>query len=69
VFKQEAAMQTHGLAILVLLAALALNACDRNKPGNPLPPQKPPAPKLEREGPMKKPVWNVPDQPSRANRA
>jgi hypothetical protein len=43
-------MHKHSLAIFGLVAALLLAACDRNKPGNPMPPQKPPMPKTEPEG-------------------
>lgn len=49
---------------LLLTGMLALSilvaGCDRGKPGNPMPPQKPPMPKTEEEKPKVKPVWTGP---------
>lgn len=46
-----------------LLVVLALAGCERKSPGNPLPPQKPPAPKVGSSTMTMEPaVWRVLDQ-------
>lgn len=57
-------MNTSKLALAACLTiSLFCAGCDKSKPGNPMPPQKPPTPKTEKEKTMVKPVWQAPARP------
>lgn len=53
----------------LLVTAILLAGCERDKPGNPLPPRKPPMPKTIDEGPSVKPIPDAPVLPARGYRA